>query len=356
MPSKAKWEYLPDSELKNHIKSGCFAPCYVLFGDEHYMLKKYLNDIVAHAVEDFPEFNVSRFEGSVDLKAVYDAATAFPMMCPKRVVTVADYPIDKATSSDLEMLFELLNDLPPTTVLVLWFETVTIDQKKPLEKAVKLFEAVTASGGSVVNVARKTQSEIIGLLQRGAAKRKCRLDASTARYIFETCSDDLSTLINELEKLCLYVGEGGAITVETVNKICSRSVEASVFNVSKMLLRGDLQGAYQAVDDLLYMNTEPAYILNILSSAYIDIYRAFAARRSGVSPESVAKELGYYKTAFRLTEADRQLRNFDEKQLTEALKALAECDRRLKGSRCDGRVLLEKVMQDLTVILRRARA
>ena len=355
MPSKSKWEYLPDSDLKMHIKSGCFAPCYVLFGDEHYMLKKHLNDIVSSAVDAFPEFNVSRFEGNMDLRSISDAATAFPMMCAKRVVTVADFPIDKSSSADLDTLFDLIVELPSTTVLVLWFETVEIDPKKPQEKAAKLFEAVTNAGGHVVNVSRKSQAEIVNLLQRGAAKRKCRLDASIARYIYETCSDDLSTLINELEKLCLFVGSDGVITKEVVDKVCSRSVEASVYNVSKMLLRGELQAAYKALDDLLYMNTDPAFIINILSSAYIDIYRAFAARKSGLNPESVAKDFGYYKTAFRLNEADRNLRNFSEKQLVAALKALAECDRLVKGSRCGGRIALETAMAELTVILRQAK-
>ena len=355
MPSKSKWEYLPDSDLKMHIKSGCFAPCYVLFGDEHYMLKKYLNDIVSSAVDEFPEFNISRFEGNMDLRSISDAATAFPMMCAKRVVTVADFPIDKASSADLDTLFDLIVELPSTTVLVLWFETVEIDSKKPQEKAAKLFEVVTTAGGHVVNVNRKNQTEIVNLLQRGAAKRKCRLDASIARYIYETCSDDLSTLINELEKLCLFVGSDGVITKEVVDKVCSRSVEASVYNVSKMLLRGELQAAYKALDDLLYMNTDPAFILNILSSAYIDIYRAFAARKSGLNPESVAKDLGYYKTAFRLNEADRNLRSFSEKQLVATLKILAECDRLVKGSRCDGRIALETAMADLTVVLRQAK-
>lgn len=355
MPGKKDFEYLLDADLKNHIKSGCFAPCYVLFGDEHYMLKKHLEDIVSRAVDEFEEFNISRFEGNANLRSICDAATAFPMMCAKRVVTVADFPIDKASSSDLETIFELIGELPSTTVLIFWFETVEIDPKKPHEKAVKLFEAIKRAGGHIVNVSRKGQAELVNLLQRGAAKRKCRLEASVARYIYETCSDDLSTLINELEKLCLFVGDDGVISKDVVDKVCSRSVEASVYNLSKMLLRGDLQGAYKALDDLLYMNTEPALLINILSSSYIDIYRAFAARKKGVNPESVGKDLGYFKNAFRLSEADRNLRNFSEKQLVLSLGILAECDRKVKGSRGDSRAILESAMAELTVVLRQGK-
>lgn len=346
----AKFEFLPESELKGHIKSGSFAPCYVLFGDEHYMIKTHLKNMIASAVQEFPEFNIARFEGGGVLREVCDAANSFPMMAAKKAVSVADLPIDKLTSADGEVIKELLSELPATTLLVFWFESVEIDPKKPSDKFSKFFEAVAENGGVICNISRKSQSELVGLLQRGAAKRRCRLDPSVARYVCETCSDDLSTVVNELEKLCHYVGEDGVITKETVDKICSRSVESSIYNVSKLLLRGDIAAALHSVDDLLFMNTDPAYIISTLSSAYIDMYRAFAARSASLKPEEVAKDFGYFKTAFRLSEADRNLRNFNELQLTAALKCLADTDRLIKGSKCDSRVALERCMTELTVI------
>ncbi|MBE6798900.1 MAG: DNA polymerase III subunit delta [Ruminococcaceae bacterium] len=346
----AKFEFLPENELKSHIKSGSFAPCYVFFGDEHYMIKTHLKNMISSAVDDFLEFNIARFEGGGNLREICDAANSFPMMATKKAVSVADFPVDKLTSADSEVLKELLSELPATTLLIFWFESVEIDPKKPSDKVAKFFETVQANGGVICNISRKSQSELVGLLQRGAAKRRCRLDPSVARYICELCSDDLSTVVNELEKLCHFVGVEGVITKETVDKICSRSVESSIYNVSKLLLRGDLSAALHAVDDLLYMNTDPAYIITTLSSAYIDMYRALAARSASLKPENVAKDFGLFKTAFRLTEADRNLKHFSEAQLLKALKSLAECDRLIKGSKCDSRAALEACMLELTVI------
>lgn len=339
-----------ESALKARIKARKFAQCYILFGDEHFMIKKYVNDIISSAVSDFTEFNINNFEGGGNLRSICDAASALPMMSDKKVVSVADFPIDKVTSQDIKVLTDLVSDLPDTTVLIFWFEAVNIDIKKPTDKVLKFCNAVSKAGGVVCCINRKSQAELVALLQRGAAKRRCRLDPSVARYICETCSDDLSTVINELEKLCFYVGEDGVISPETVDKICSRSIESSVYNVSKLLLRGDLPAALKAVDDLLYMNTDPAFIASTISSAYVDIYRAFAARKASMQPEAAAKDFGYFKTAFRLTEADRNLRNFSEKQLAAALSSLAECDRLIKGSKCDSRAALERCMTELILI------
>lgn len=345
--------YLTENELKLQLKSGNLAPCYMIFGEEHYLIRNYVEKAVSVAVDSFPEFNIGRFDGKTPIQEVYDAVQSFPMMAPRKAVTLCDYPFDKVPAAESNKLLEMLSDMPATTVLVLWFETVEINHKKPGDKFSKLIKAVREAGGEVCYLGRKQESEIMKMLQSGAARRKCRMDATTARYMIETCSDDLGTLINELEKLCLYIGEDGNITRETVDKVCSRSVEASVYNVSKAVLRGDLQGACRLLDDLFYMNTDPQYILTFLSSAYIDIYRCFAARSKGQRNEVIAREFGYGNLAFRLNDAERNMRKFSEKQITESLKCLAKCDKAVKGSRFDGRTALEKTLVELTVIAQR---
>ncbi len=350
MQDKNKASYLLESDLKVQIKSGNLAPCYFIFGEEHYLIKTYVEKMVKTAVSDFEDFNINRFDGKTLIQEVYDAVQSFPMMTDRKIVTLCDYPFDKATSAETEKLFEMLSDMPATTVFVMWFETVEINPKKPGDKFQKLMKAVRDVGGEVCHLGRRVEGEIVKMLQSGAARRLCRIDASAARYMIETCSDDLSTLINELEKLCLFVGEGGYITREEVDKICSRSVEASVYNVSKAVLRGDLQGACKLLDDLFYMNTDPAYILTFLSSAYVDIYRVFAARSKGLKPDTVAKEFGYGNLAFRLNDAERNMRKFSEQQITDSLKCLSKCDEMIKGSRVDGRTALEKTLVELTVI------
>lgn len=350
MQDKNKVAYLSEYDLKAHINSGNLTSCYFIFGDEHYLIKNYVSKIVSKSVGDFEEFNVNRFDGAVKAQEVFDAVQSFPMMSDKRVVTLCDYPFDKVSAAEQDKLLETISDIPETTVLVLFYETVEINPKKTGEKFSKLIKAVKSAGGSVFEINRKSESEIIKLLQSGANRRKCRMDLTAARYMVQTCSDDLGTLINELEKLCLFVGEEGIITTEIIDKICSRSVEASVYNVSKAVLRGDLHGALRLLDDLFYMNTDPVYVLTLLSSAYTDIYRVFAAQSKGLRTDAVAKEFGYGNTAFRLQEAERNMRKLSEQQILRSLQVLAECDRLAKSSRIGSRAALEKCVVELAMI------
>lgn len=354
MPSNSKKtiEFLTENDLSSAIKGKNLSGCYCIFGEEQYLIKRHINEMLQLAVTDLAELNLMKFDGAVKAQTVYDAVTAFPVMSASRAVTLCDFPFDKASQSEIDKLFSAIADMPPTTVFIIWFETVQISQKKPGDRFLKLFSAVTESGGHVYCIGRKNTADIMRLLQSGAARRKCRMEPTTARYMIDTCSDDLSTLINELEKLCFYVGEGGNISNETVDTVCSRSLEASVYNISRAVLKGDVAGAYKILDDLSFMNTDPAYILTILASSYIDIYRAYAAKCAGIRPEAAAKELGYFGTAFRMTDAERQLKNLSEKQITESLRCLCECDMAVKGSRVPGRTTLEKAVVQLALIAR----
>ncbi len=346
--------FATETEIREHIKSKNFSPCYVIFGEEHYVIKRHLASITSAAVENFPEFNLLKFDGQVKAQSIYDAVCSLPMMSDRKVVTLCDFPFDKAPAAETDKIFSAIEELQnnPSTVFVMWFETIEIPIKKTPEKFTKLFKEVKKIGGTVAYIGRKSQPDIIRMLQSGAARRKCRLDSNVARYMIETCSDDLGTLVNELEKLCFYVGENGVITTDTVNTICSRSTEATVYNVSKAVLRGDVESAYAILDDLFFMNTEAAYILTFLSSAYMDIYRAFSARSAGLRPETIAKDLGYFSTSFRLTEGDRKLNLLSENQIVRSLKVLSDCDKAVKSSRTDGRILIEKTIAELALIAR----
>ena len=150
MPVKKAFELTPESDLKNLIKSGLLK-CAVFFGDEHFMIKRFISNIVS-TVEICPDFNVSNFEGEAKMQSVYDAVTAFPMMSDKRVVVLRDFAVDKAPAAETEKLFAAINDMPDTTIFVIWFETVDINIKKPGDKVTALFNEVYNAGGNIFNM------------------------------------------------------------------------------------------------------------------------------------------------------------------------------------------------------------
>lgn len=345
--------FFTEDSIKLDIKNKMFRNCYVFFGNEQYMIRHYVSKICDSAVNTMPELNVSYYEGNA-VKEVFDCAVTFPFMAEKRVVKLCDFPIAKASANEFNALLELIENLPQYTILIIWFETVEINPKKLGEKAKKLFSAVEKSGGRVCQIMQKNSAELIKIIQNSAAKRGVKIDLPVARYMVDNCSQDVGSILFELEKLCAFA-ENGEVTLKMVEDVCCRSVEASVYALSKQLLRQDLDGALKTISDLFYVKIKPTDILWNLAGAYIDIYRTFAAKTEGKRASASASALGYSQNiAFRLDNAEKDLKNFSEKQLVDSLKEIQKCDARLKDNGMDSRTAIENLIVTLVVIMRNA--
>ncbi len=337
-----------EQDLKQHLQKGAPAPVYLFYGEEQYLVRHYAAQTVKKAGIQNPDFNLHLFDSTTSAQDIFDAADAFPLMSERKCVQVCDFPIDKAPLSEFNKLLSVLEDPNPTTLLVLWFETVEIDPKKPSDRAQKLLKQIEKIGGVTVQFAHRTTGQLVKVLCDGAARRHVRLDPTTARYIVETAGSDMTTLVQELEKLCAYVPEG-TITREVADALLSPTVESSVFSLSNALLAGDLKKSEQILADLLFMRVEPVAIVSILAGAYIDIYRAMAILKAGQTVSAAAKALGYYKTAFRLENAVRYANRMSPQKIRACLQAISAADTALKSSRLQPKVVLERLFAQLLI-------
>ncbi len=335
-----------EQELKQHLQKGAPAPVYLFYGQEQYLVRHYVSQTVKKAGIQNPDFNLHLFDSATSAQDIFDAADAFPLMSDRKCVQVCDFPIDKAPIAEFNKFLSVLQDPNPTTLLVLWFETVEIDPKKPSDRAKKLFKQVEQAGGVVVQFAHRTTGQLVKILCDGAARRQVRLDPTTARYIVETAGSDMTTLVQELEKLCAYV-PGGTITREVADALLSPTVESSVFSLSNALLAGDLKKSEYILSDLLFMRVEPVAIVGILAGAYIDIYRCMAISKAGETVSAAAKALGYYNTAFRLENAMRYANRMSPQKIRACLQAISRADGLLKSSRLQPKVVLERLFAEL---------
>lgn len=341
---------ITEGELKKQLKEK-LAPVYLLYGTEPYLKQHYVNLLIKKAAGEERSFNFNRFDGAPDMQALYDAASQFPLMHPTKCVLVCDYDLEKAPAAELEKLLQIVAEPLDTTVLLFWFDTVEINIKKAA-KFKKLAAAAEKRGGQAVELNRRTPAELQRLLCDGAARRGCRLEPTTARYMIETCSDDLQTLLGELEKLCAY-GAGEHITREMIDKVAVRKVDVSIYNLAKALTAGRIEEAMRLLDDLFFQRVEPIVILSSLSAPYVDMLRAKAAEAAGQRADAVAADFGYYGTAFRLKNASYAAKRLGMDQLRRSLTVLLEADGSLKGSRTPPRVVLEQTLIQLYRIARR---
>jgi DNA polymerase-3 subunit delta len=322
---------------------------YILFGEDSFLKKSYADKIAKKIADPDDVFNYCKFTGDCDLQDVYDAAMQIPFMGDKKYVELCDYDFEHCAKSDFDKLCELITEVPDTAVLVIRFDSVEVDSKKS-NKFKKMVAANDKAGGLTVNLDHRKMPELIKMLTDGAAKRGSKMEPAAARYLIETAGDDISALKNELDKLCSFAG-GDAITKDTVERVSVKTVEASVYNLSKFILAMDTSASLFCLDELFFMRIEPMIILHTVSSVYVDMFRVYSAKEQGIGIAGVAAEFGYKGREFVLERAAQNLKRFDFKRLSLSLNALTEADKSLKSFGNDSRVILEQLIIRLIYIL-----
>lgn len=340
---------MTETELKKQVDRGELKRFYFLYGPEKYMLQRHAERIMSKAgAAVFEDFNLQKFDGrEASVEAISVAVTALPFMAERKCVAVSDFDVESRNAADMEKFNQLLADLPETTVLLFYYPGLEFDPKRAAKW--KKIIALAEKQGESVCFERRSEADLEKLLCTAAAKRFCDLSRQNAGKIIRSCGNDLQTLFNELEKLCAFTGEG-EITSATIEKLVTKNLESTVFLLAKAVVAGDPQKAYSILDLLFSQNEEPVAILAVLSSSYVDMYRAAASIRSGLAVTEAAKHFDYKGKEFRLRNAERDSRGVSLPVLRRSLDVLLKADLALKGARGDRRITLERYIAELLLL------
>ena len=337
---------ITENDIKNQIKSGEFSNLYLVYGNEPYLKQFYCNTMTQKAINpDFADFNYQIFDSNdTDLKTVSEHVEGLPMMDERKCVVVKDLNLSTLNQEQMMIFEEIISDVPQSTMLIFWMQNVEVDDRKN-DKWKKIIKNVEKYGNVLV-LNKKSLSEIKKLLIKGAKKRNKDLSAQMAEYLVSVVGDDLNMLLNELEKLCFYC-EGTTIEKKDIDLIATKSVEASVFDLAKLIIKGDRTNAFKTLSNLVANKTEPININASLISAYVDMYRAKVYLTSGFSALEAANYYNYKNKEFRLKNANSNASKMDLQQLRTCLDILGETDILLKSTSTDKLILLEQMIVKL---------
>ncbi len=335
--------------LKSSINSGNIKNTYFIFGNDAYLKQMYVDKITYRCVDKDDEFNIIKYECDCDLQQVYNSIEEFPLMADKKCVLLCDYNFLDASKSDFDKLMEMLSNPCDTTVFIMWFNDMEFDAKK-CDRAKKLITATEKAGGFAVQIDHRSTSDLRKMLMDGALKRGCAFQSGVADYLIEACGDDINTLKNELEKLYAYVGNG-EISRDTVDTVAVKSVEASVYDLSKEIFALNLNRALALLDELFYKRTEAEIIFHSIFSVFVDVYRVYAAKGSGINNAEIAKTFGYGNRDFVINRAARHAANMDRNKIKLCFDELLNAHATLRAFGADSRVILESLVVRLVYIL-----
>lgn len=337
--------YRSEEDFAKSVKGETPGGVYLLYGNESYLIESWAKRLTGAFGGDFASFNLQRLDGRrLNCDALLDAVETLPLMASEKCVLVDDLDLKGLPADGQDKLLEAVRDLPPGVALVITGKPGVFDPKSAAGK--KLVQ-MCSEAGAAVELSPRGTAGLTRFLRGEAKKRGCELPPDLARYLLEICGNDMTALSNEIAKVCAYCG-GGTVTREQVDAVATPRTEARAFDLAKAIQARNPQRALEILDGLFYLREQPVAILSALSLSYCDLYRIRAAKDGGKTPADVVAAFGYKGREFRVNNAWNT--RLSPETLRASLAALLDCDRRLKSTGVDGRILLEQAVVRLFAI------
>lgn len=308
------------TQILTDLKRRIFKPVYFLSGEEAYYIDLVSDYIEKNVLDEADrEFNQTVIYGKdVDMNTIISQAKQFPMMSEHQVVIVKeaqnlkelnksaggdddDKPAAKAGNNPLTAY---LQNPQPSTILVFCYKYKTLDKRSAVYKTLQ-------KAGVFLETKKLYDNQLPEWITNFIQEKNYKVSPKASFLLAEFLGNDLSKIVNEVEKLIINVQEGAEITAELVQDNIGMSKEFNVFELQDALARKDVLKANRIINYFSANEKEHPAVMT-LSSLYnyfnkILLYHfapdksKFAVASSlGVNPffvEGYAKAAQHYGTA-----------------------------------------------------------
>jgi DNA polymerase III subunit delta len=312
-------------------------PVYLIVGDDEAEMSRLAADISSLVEDELRAFNLERMyatERSVTPTAIAESARTFPMLGDRRVVLVLraekilkpkrrgkDVEEEISTDDDepagnADALEAYLKAPEPKTTLV--FVAADVDRTrrlfKTLQKQATIVECWGLKGAKdgkpdLRQVARTAEA----LVRQAVTDAGQQIDGAAARLLAERAGTDISTLRGDVERLLLYTVGKAKIDVKDVQEVVSAETAQDDWAVTTAIQRGDTGEALRQLG---------------------------LALESGGVPYMILGQLAWF--------VREKMPMFDARRVPAAVDALFRTDVDLKSSAGEARVLLERLVVELS--------
>ena len=226
-------------------KKKLFKPVYWLEGEEDYYIDLLMN-YAEHKIlpESEAGFNRSVFYGKdANWSDVVNACMRYPMFAEKQLVLLKEAQQMK----DLEKLENYIKNPLASTIFIISHKEKTINKTTKLGKFIKKeCELFTSE--------KIRDYKLVEWVADYLKSQNFTMSSKAIQLLTEHLGNDLSRIINELEKLTLNLGDRKNINEDDIEKFVGISKEYNAFELQAAMSKKDLVKAIQIIQ---YFESNP---------------------------------------------------------------------------------------------------
>lgn len=326
--------------LKEEIKNSKLRNLYLFFGEEDFLKKHYIENIDKVILkEDVTGLNKITFDGKLELHKLVEACETMPVFLEKKLVIAKNtgfFKSKKETSGNKNSkddLVDYLKNLPDYTCLVFIEESI--------DKRLKSVDVIKKMG-LIVDFPYRKQNELVKWAMRILASNKKEIDINTATYLIEISESGMTEIINEINKLVLFLGERTKVRIEDIDRVCTKSVKSRIFDLTDSVARRDESSALKLLNDMVVLKEPFPKILFMITRQLRHLLEMKILISEGFDMKEVCSKIGL--APFLGGKVLKQAQAFSIEDLKVAVKEALELDLAIKTGKVNDRIGTEMLI------------
>lgn len=319
---------------------------YILYGPDDFSLREKLAELKrGWGDEESLAFNTTILEGRhLALAQLVNECSATPFLGEKRLVIVEGLlsRFEQKTGGSASALdewkglTEYVPGMPTTTILLL--VDGKIGDKNPLIKGLRPIS-------KVLQFLPPKGRRLHEWMDSRVAKCGGEISAQAMRQLTDLAGENLWTLANEIDKLCLYVRDR-PIEVEDVRQATSYGREVSVFPLVDAIVERRVSTAMKLMHQSFDEGMSATYLLFMLARQLRLMVRAHELSEQGVSLAEKREQLGV-SAKYPIDRLLEQSSGYSMPRLIEVYRKLVETDVAIKTGKWKDELALDLLVAEV---------
>lgn len=331
--------------IVSDIENNKIRNLYLFHGSETLLMNDVLSRITKRVLaQSFISLNFIKIDGSdVTYDALINACETLPFMDEKKIVSINDCIFFKGKKSkkddagedrQFDSLCDYISRIPDTTILI-FLVYGELDKRKKLFNQVKKY-------GDIVEFGPLKGEELIKWIIKEFGKLDKTIAKKEAVYFADRVIGSLNDTLNEINKLCSYIGKRNTIQKSDIDAVVPKTLEMNIFQLVDAVSANNPDQALLILNELL-LDSEPVpLILSMIIRQFRLLLSIKLLNQKGYSNTEAAEKLGLKPFVF--SNLQKVSSSFTEAKLQERLMRCLETDGAIKKGKMEQRIAIESLM------------
>ena len=325
-------------DFQSRLERNVFSPVYLFHGEEDLFIEEGVDALVGKAVDSATKsFNLDVVYGDkIDAKSALALASSFPMMSQRRVVVVKEFEKLAAGETAKGLLTTYIQRPLETTCLILISSDPDF-RRKPFTDLKKYAD--------VIECKPLYDNQLPTWILERVRQQGKEIDLDACQLMQSYVGNSLRAILNELEKLYIFIEDRKSISVGDVGQIVGATRGYTIFDLQNAIGRRDMKEAIRILERMLELGENHQLMIVMLTRFLHQLWKLGELMSKRLSDREIAAELRV--PSFYVKQYIGFAEKFTAEEIEVGFKALLDADEELKSSSRDPHIVLDLLIYSL---------